>query len=100
MADRCQWLQTAPDSVFVQHALAFSRTRDGISSLIDRTLRTITPTESKRSVIDSADEYVATLKTRFSLDLPEAATLWPALCERHEKYLRESAARKAAKAGS
>jgi N-hydroxyarylamine O-acetyltransferase len=100
MADRCQWLQTAPDSLFVQHALVFSRTRGGISSLIDRTLRTITPTEAIRTVIDDADEYVATLKTRFSLDLPEAATLWPALCERHEKYLCESAARKAAKAGS
>jgi N-hydroxyarylamine O-acetyltransferase len=97
MAARCQWLQTDPDSVFVQHALAFCRTREGITSLIDRTLRTITPNDAMRTVIGSADEYVATLKTRFALDLPEAATLWPAICEYHETYLRESAARKAAK---
>jgi N-hydroxyarylamine O-acetyltransferase len=97
MSDRCQWLQSAPESLFVKHALVFRRTREGISSLIDRTLRTITPNEAKRVVIESADEYVATLKTRFALDLPEAATLWPAICVRHEDYLRESAARRAAK---
>jgi N-hydroxyarylamine O-acetyltransferase len=98
MANRCSWLQTAPESLFVQHALAFRRMPGGISSLIDRTLRAITPQEAKRSVIGSADEYVATLKSRFGLDLPEAATLWPAICERHEEYLRKSAARKAATA--
>jgi hypothetical protein len=42
--------------------------------------------------------YVAILKSQFDIDLPEAASLWPALCERHETYLRESAARRAAKA--
>lgn len=97
MAARCQWLQTASDSLFVQHATVFRRTPGGISSLIDRTLRTITPAEAQRTVIDSADEYVALLKTRFALDLPEAATLWPDLCARHEAYLRAAAARKAAK---
>jgi len=100
MEHRCQWLQTAPDSLFVKHALVFHRTREGIGSLIDRTLRTITPNETKRIVIDSADEYVATLKTRFALDLPEAATLWPVICARHEEYLRKAAARKESKSVS
>jgi N-hydroxyarylamine O-acetyltransferase len=100
MAARCQWLQTSPDSLFVKHTVVFRRTHSGILSLIDRTLRTITPSEAKRTVIDSADEYVATLKERFALDMQEAAVLWPALCTRHEEYLRESAARKAAKMAS
>jgi N-hydroxyarylamine O-acetyltransferase len=97
MTTRCQWLQTATESPFVQHAMVFRRTQGGFSSLIDRTLRTITPNEVKRTTIDTADEYVNTLKTRFGLDVPEVASLWPALCERHEAYLREAAARKAAK---
>jgi N-hydroxyarylamine O-acetyltransferase len=100
LAATCQWLQTDPSSTFVQHATVFRRHAGGYSSLIDRTLRTITPEGVTAETIGSADAYVATLKTRFGLDLPEAATLWSALCERHETYLREVAARRAAKAAA
>jgi N-hydroxyarylamine O-acetyltransferase len=96
MTTRCQWLQTSPDSVFVQHALVFRRIEGGFISLIDRLLRTVTPDGVTRKEIGSADEYVATLANRFALDLPETAALWPTLCERHEAFLREAAARKAA----
>jgi N-hydroxyarylamine O-acetyltransferase len=97
MVDRCRWLQSSPDSPFVQHPIACRRTSTGFVTLIGLTLRTITPNEAKRVEIANADEYVATLKTRFGLDLPEAVALWPAICVRHQEYLRESAARKAAK---
>ncbi len=104
MASRCEWLQTDADSPFVQHAIlcrhVTEQGRGSVVTLIDRVLRTITPDKVASEVIANDDEYVATLKTHFNLDLPAAAALWPALCERHEKYLRESAARKAQRAAS
>lgn len=45
----------------------------------------------------NADEYVATLKDEFDLDLPEAATLWPRILQQHELYLREKEKRRQAK---
>ena len=98
LAATCQWLQTDPSSTFVQHTTVFRRGTRGYASLIDRTLRTITPEGVTAELVESADAYVATLKDRFGLDLPEAATLWPALCERHETYVRDQAARRAARA--
>lgn len=98
MAATCQWLQSSPQSPFVQHATACIKVPGGHVSLVDRTLRAVTPEGVTRRTIDSAEDYVATLKSQFDLDLPETAKLWPALCERHETYLRESAARRAAKA--
>jgi N-hydroxyarylamine O-acetyltransferase len=95
MATTCQWLQTSPESQFVRHTTVFRRMRDHYLSLIGLTLRKITSTSVTRTEIKSADEYVATLKTNFALNLPEVATLWPAICERHEIYLREAAARRA-----
>jgi N-hydroxyarylamine O-acetyltransferase len=97
MAATCRWLQTSAQSPFVQHTTVFRRVAGGFISLIGLMLREITPAGITRSEIKSADDYVATLKTRFALDLPEVASLWPVLCERHEVYLREAAARRAAK---
>ena len=97
MAVRCEWLQSAPESQFVQNTMAFRRQQDGFISLIGRTLRTINPAGVAREVVPSSDAYVATLKDRFNLDLPETASLWPAICERHEEYMREAAARRAAR---
>lgn len=100
MEATCQWLQSSPESPFVQHATICRRVPDGYVSLIDRTLRHVKPDGVTRRTVDSADEYVALLKSQFDLDLPETASLWPALCERHEVYLREAAARRAARAES
>jgi N-hydroxyarylamine O-acetyltransferase len=98
MSSTCEWLQSSAQSPFVQHATVCRKVAGGHVSLVDRTLRSVTPMGITRQTIDSADEYVTTLKRQFDLDLPETASLWPELCERHEVYLRESAARRAAKA--
>jgi N-hydroxyarylamine O-acetyltransferase len=92
----CRWLQTSPESPFVQHVTVVRRTPTGFTSLIDRILRRITPTGVTRHTIENPEEWVYVLKSEFSLDVPETAALWPQLCQRHEAYLRESAARKAA----
>jgi N-hydroxyarylamine O-acetyltransferase len=97
MANRCQWLQTSPDSPFVQHSTVFRRMNSGYVSLIDLTLRTVMPEGVTRVEITTVDEYLTALKTHFALDLPEIAVLWPAMRTRHETYMRESAARRTAR---
>jgi N-hydroxyarylamine O-acetyltransferase len=84
LARRCRWLQTDPASPFVQNFVVQRRTRDAHTSLRGRVLATLHSSGQERRTIDSADELVATLGECFDLDVPEAATLWPAICARHE----------------
>lgn len=98
MAQRCLWLQTAPESPFTQNAVVARHTPDGVVTLIGRMLREVAPDGVSRELVEDADAYVAVLKSRFGLDLPEAAGLWPAICARHEAVLREKALAKAAAA--
>ena len=35
-------------------------------------------------LLNSADELVDCLRGNFDLDVPEAASLWPAICARHD----------------
>jgi N-hydroxyarylamine O-acetyltransferase len=80
---KCQWLQTAPESVFVQNALAQRWRPDALLQLRGRTLRRVRPSGVEQHRIASADEYVAVLADEFELDVPEAAALWPRICARH-----------------
>ena len=98
MAERCEWLQTAPESPFTQHAIVCRHTDSGVLTLVDRTLRIVTPQGAERRMVADADEYLELLSTRFGLDLPEAAALWPGNCARHEAFLAERA--KAKQAGA
>ncbi len=88
MADRCHWLQTDPASGFVQNAVAQRHQPDRLLMLRGRSLRTVTADGSSDRLIADADDYVATLKRDFDLDLPEAAALWPAIQTRHEAVFR------------
>lgn len=87
MAERCQWLQTSPESVFVANAVVFHHDRDGgFSSLLGKVLRRFTPEAPQpKRIIESAEDYVATLKDVFDLDFPAAASLWPKICARHDE---------------
>jgi N-hydroxyarylamine O-acetyltransferase len=53
-------------------------------SLRGRVLSIIHATRVDKKLLTSADELVATLRDSFDLDTPEAATLWPSICARHE----------------
>lgn len=85
LATTCQWLATSPQSVFTQTALAFRHRPDGVVSLLGRTFNKIRPTGKTTQMIGAADEFVALLRHEFDLDLPQAATLWPAICAKHDE---------------
>jgi N-hydroxyarylamine O-acetyltransferase len=84
LARKCQFLQTDPASPFIQNLVVQRRTADTHLSLRGRVLQTTHATSVDKQFLNSADELVATLRSSFDLDTPEAATLWPAICARHE----------------
>jgi N-hydroxyarylamine O-acetyltransferase len=96
LAGRCDWLQYAPESGFVQNLVA-QRFRNGaILQLRGRVLRRLTPDETAERLLDSADDLVAVLEDDFSLDVPEVSELWPRVVARHEQVVAEAEAKKAA----
>jgi N-hydroxyarylamine O-acetyltransferase len=83
-ARKCQFLQTDAASPFVQNLVVQRRTADTHCSLRGRVIVTTHATRVEKRMLKSADELVAALKHSFDLEVPEAATLWPSVCARHE----------------
>jgi N-hydroxyarylamine O-acetyltransferase len=84
LAEKCAWLQQAPESPFVQNLVAMRYTPEGHSTLRGRVLKRARPEGETERLLESADELVAVLKNEFGLDVPEAAGLWPKILARHE----------------
>jgi N-hydroxyarylamine O-acetyltransferase len=83
--EKSRWQQTDPASPFIQTLVVQRRTVDTHVSLRGRVLSiTHAGGSEDKTVLESPDELVAALRSRFDLDVPEAATLWPAICARHD----------------
>lgn len=85
MSDRCRYLQTSPDSSFVQNFVCQLRRNDAHIVLRGRVFSIVTTAGKCQRVLNSADELVATLRDEFKLVAPEAASIWERICERHEQ---------------
>ncbi|HVQ07634.1 MAG TPA: arylamine N-acetyltransferase [Allosphingosinicella sp.] len=77
-------LQTDPDSPFVLNLVAQRRSGDSHASLRGRVLSLSRGESYEDFLIEDAETLVDTLRTRFALDVPEIAALWPRICDRHE----------------
>jgi N-hydroxyarylamine O-acetyltransferase len=84
LSSACQWLQTSPESVFVQTAVCQRLTDHGVIVLLGRALRLLAPDEPPMTILKRPEELLAALRTHFGLDVPDAATLWPKICARHD----------------
>jgi N-hydroxyarylamine O-acetyltransferase len=84
LEQKCNWLQTSPDSVFVQNAVCVRPSATGFTMLVGRVLKTIAKDETTNRTVNSAKEYGDLLASMFGLELPEAGALWPAIVRRHE----------------
>jgi N-hydroxyarylamine O-acetyltransferase len=91
LAEKCRWLQSAPESGFVQNAVAQRFRGDEIVALRGRVLRRVRPGGKQERILASADELVAVLAADFGLDLPEAAGLWPRIVARHAEVMAAAA---------
>jgi N-hydroxyarylamine O-acetyltransferase len=88
-AAQCRRLQTSPDSTFVQNVLCFRFTPEGLVNLRGRVLRTVTPQGVSERLLENAGEFQAVIGETLGLSVPEAATLWPRVCARHEQLFGE-----------
>ncbi len=89
LAAKCDWLQTQPDSVFVQNLVCQRFAGDGLVVLRGRILRHVGPNGIRAErVLADASDLRATLARAFDLDVPEARSLWPKICARHEEVMR------------
>ncbi len=84
MSERCRYLQTSPESGFVQNFVCQLRRPDSHIALRGRVVTVVEPGGKRKRLLDSADELVATLSDEFQLIVPEAARLWGRICERHD----------------
>lgn len=87
MSACCKFLQTDADSGFVKTFVCQVRRPDSHLALRGRVLTEATNNARRERILGSADELVATLNSEFGLDVPEAVTLWPRICERHEQFM-------------
>ena len=90
LARKCRFLQTDPASPFIQNLVVQRRTADTHVSLRGRVLATTHSARVDKQLLNSAHELVATLRDIFDLDTPEAATLWPSICARHEALFADT----------
>jgi N-hydroxyarylamine O-acetyltransferase len=93
LATKCQFLQTDPASPFIQNLIIQRRTANTHLSLLGRVLATVHTTSVEKRTLGSADELVASLRDSFDLNVPEAATLWPSICARHEALFAHTSER-------
>ena len=83
LSQMCGLLQTDPASLFVQNLICQRFTPDGHVDLIGRVLRRQGPQGTTERVLASPVELVEALGDVFGLAEPDAARLWPRICERH-----------------
>jgi N-hydroxyarylamine O-acetyltransferase len=83
LAAKCDSLQRAPDSIFVQNLICFRHGDSGFVVLRGRVLREVTPEGVSERVLENADEFRSVIADVFALNVPDAGSLWPKICARH-----------------
>ncbi len=91
LADKCDYLQTSPDSGFVQSLVAQLREPEAHATLRGKLFSKAGANGVGSHLLESPEELVSVLRDIFALDLPEAADLWPRIERRHEELMREKA---------
>jgi len=84
LADKCAWLQTSPDSRFVQNAVCMRHLPEGIAALVGRVFKNVSTGGVTDRLVISGDEYVQVLADTFGIELPQAIELRPKIVQRHE----------------
>jgi N-hydroxyarylamine O-acetyltransferase len=92
-ASRCDWLQTSPDSGFVQRAVAHRLLPDySMISLRGAVLTTINEQGKSQQVIETLDAYRDTITQRFGLRLSDAEIeqLWAKVWSAHQAWVQST----------
>jgi N-hydroxyarylamine O-acetyltransferase len=88
---RCEWLQSAPESLFVQNAIC-QRYADGrLVAMRGRAFKSVRRSGVEKRTIETLEEYERVLREEFYIELPQTEQLWQKVLVRHEAWLREQA---------
>ena len=90
-AEKCQYLQTSPDSPFVMALVAQRFTATGYEIQRGKVARQVTPNEVTTTIMDNEQQLIERLRSTFGIDTPEVADIWPAICASHNKLFTDSA---------
>lgn len=85
---RCEWLQTSPESGFVQNAVCQRYVDGELRILRGRVLKLIRAPHVEQRTVDSLADYRAVLSDLFAIDVPEVELLWRKASARHAEWLR------------
>ncbi len=80
----CAFQGSHAESTFVQNLLVHQRRPDAFLVLRGKVLNRFDQSRVSNRELGSAQELVTILREVFDLDVPAAAGLWDAICERHE----------------
>jgi N-hydroxyarylamine O-acetyltransferase len=89
---KCEFLQTSPDSGFVQNLVVQIRLPSAHRTLRGKVLSQAGAGGTGTRIIDSPDELVAVLRDVFHLDVPEVAGLWSQIERRHRELFQNKPA--------
>ena len=88
-AERCQWLQTSPESGFVRVTVCHRFTPAGYITLRGLVLETVTAGDVHARVIEHNDDYREVLRNQFDLALgDEVDRLWPTVWASHQAWMQ------------
>jgi N-hydroxyarylamine O-acetyltransferase len=91
LVDKCKWLQSAPESMFVQNALCLRLIGDRYAVLRGRSFKYMGGDEPDgKMIIDNAAEYRDALHSVFGLRFENVDELWARVCRRHEQLLTQA----------
>lgn len=85
LEEQCAWLQSSPDSPFVNWAICQRFVDRELVALRDCSLLRIGPSTVVEQVISSSEEYKRVLQSVFGIALPEIHALWTRISERHAR---------------
>nr|WP_294851708.1 arylamine N-acetyltransferase [uncultured Sphingomonas sp.] len=83
LATKCEWQQRDAESPFVMNLVTQQRRGAAHATLRGRVYSERHGTTEEKRLIGTAGELVTLLRDQFGLDVPEVASLWPTICERH-----------------
>jgi len=89
LGNKCEYLQSDPESGFVLNLVVQLRTRNRHLSLRGRVFQVGTANGIETELLTSVEKLQEKLTDVFDLHVPEVTDLWPKIAARHEALFRE-----------
>mgnify|MGYP001220224342 CR=1 FL=1 len=89
--DRCHWLQTSPESRFVQIVVSYRFNQAGYVGLHGAVLKHVTAEGKHEAIIEDETAYRRVLEEQFDLHLTEGeiTALWQIVWQKHQHFLEQ-----------